>query len=83
MTTPCPHCCHTIPYKDVERLQEPYRSSWQGIIAWARDAVDRDMPIYPRDLERELHRLIDGGAVAVEAFALATTRYGREDENGE
>ena len=80
MAEPCEHCFHEPTFKAVERQQEPYRGMWQAIVAWSTERQQRGDPIYPADLTREIHRIADLQPEAAAAFALNTTRYGREDE---
>lgn len=76
---PCEHCAQMPTYKHVEAQEQPYRGLWQAIVAHVA-GMSPDMPIYQRDLDRIIVALWDEQPDAKAAFALRTTRYGREGE---
>lgn len=83
MTEPvvCEHCAHEPSYQRREAFQAPYRSQWIALVAWAADRQRSGMPIYPDDLVRTLHRIVDEQPEAVRPATARTTRYGREGES--
>lgn len=83
MTGPlvCQHCKHAPTYEHVQLQQEPYRSQWQALVAWAADRQRSGLPIYPDDLVRTIHRIVDEQPEAVRPVTARTTRYGREGES--
>lgn len=83
MTEPlvCEHCKHEPSYQHREALQAPYRSQWIALVAWAADRQRSGLPIYPDDLVRTIHRIVDEQPEAVRPVVARTTRYGREGES--
>ena len=79
MSEPCEQCAHEPSYKAVERQQQPYRGLWGAIITRIGD-MSPDLPVYQRDLNRWAAEIWDEQPDAKAAFALNTTRYGREHE---
>ena len=78
----CQHCCHPPTFKHRLEQQQPYLGLWQALIGKVQN-VSPDVPIYKRDLDRWMIELWNEKPEAREAFALATTRYGREGMNGD
>jgi len=75
MTLPCEHCHHVPTYKHTEALQQPYRGMWQALVAWEQE-INADG--LPTPLRAALHRIADEQPDAVAAFAVNTTRTGRD-----
>ena len=82
MSETCEHCCHEPTFKAAERAQAPYRGLWQALVGYVNE-MNPDMPLYRRDLDRLVAEWWEAQPEAKGAFALATTRYGREQENGQ
>lgn len=76
---PCSHCGTVPHYKEREAQQAPYLGMFQALVARIRD-TSPDVPIYQRDLNRWLNEIASETPAAVEARAVNTTIYGREDE---
>ena len=72
----CGECGHEFDYKAAEWAREPYRGAWQAICDWEREhnpAGD------PTPLRKALYAIADEQPEGQDAFALRTTRYGRDD----